>query len=83
MGGQNTVDADSSFEIEINQTGNDAVIGSRYSTQLGGTAIASSIGAVKGATGIGDERWSYDGGGGSGGRLKVKFTNTTVEVIIF
>lgn len=87
LGGQNIVDADSSFEIEINQTGNDAVIGSRYSTQLGGAAIASSIGAVNGggngATGIGDERWSYGGGGGSGGRLKVKFTNTTEEVIIF
>ena len=87
LGGTNVVDADANFEIEINQIGNDAVIGSRYSTQLGGTAIASSIGALNGggngATGIGDERWSYGGGGGSGGHLKVKFTNTTEDVIIF
>lgn len=85
LGGSNTVIADSNFEIQINQKGNNAVIGSRYSTQAGGTAISSSIGAVNGggagATGIGDERWSYGGGGGSGGRLKVKFTNTTEEVI--
>ena len=87
LGGTNTVIADSSFEIQTNQKGNDAVIGSRWETQKGGTALASSIGAVNGggngATGIGDERWSYGGGGGSGGRLKVKFTNTTEEVITF
>jgi hypothetical protein len=87
LGGTNAVTADSSFEIQINQRGNDAVIGSRYSTQAGGAAIASSIGAVNGggngATGIGDERWSYGGGGGSGGRLKVKYTNTTEEVVTF
>lgn len=87
LGGTNAVTADSSFEIQINQRGNDAVIGSRYSTQAGGAAIASSIGAVNGGgnggTGIGDERWSYGGGGGSGGRLKVKYTNTTEEVITF
>lgn len=86
-GGSNTVTADSSFEVQHNQKGNDAVIVDRYSTQKGGAAIASSIGAINGggdgATGIGDERWSYGGGGGSGGRLKVKFTNTTAEVIIF
>lgn len=85
LGGTNTITADSSFEIQINQKGNDAVIGSRWETQKGGTAIASSIGAVNGggngATGIGDERWSFGGGGGSGGRLKAKFTNTTEEVI--
>ena len=87
LGGTNTVTADSSFEIQTNQKGNDAVIGSRWETQKGGTAIASSIGAVNGggngATGIGDERWSFGGGGGSGGRLKVKYTNTTEEVITF
>ena len=87
LGGTNTITADSSFDIQINQKGNDAVIGSRWETQKGGTAIASSIGAVNGggngATGIGDERWSYGGGGGSGGRMNVKFTNTTEEVITF
>lgn len=87
LGGTNTVTADSSFEIQTNQKGNDAAIGSRWETQKGGAAIASSIGAVNGggngATGIGDERWSYGGGGGSGGRLKVKYTNTTEEVITF
>ena len=40
-------------------------------------------GGGNGATGIGDERWSFGGGGGSGGRLKAKFTNTTEEVITF
>lgn len=87
LGGTNTVTADSSFEIQTNQKGNDAVIGSRWETQKGAAAIASSIGAVNGggngATGIGDERWSFGGGGGSGGRLKVKYTNTTEEVITF
>lgn len=87
LGGANTVTADSSFEVLTNQKGNDAVIGSRWETQKGATAIASSIGAINGggngATGIGDERWSYGGGGGSGGRLKVRFTNTTAEVITF
>lgn len=85
LGGTNKITADSSFEIQINQKGNDAIIGSRWETQKGGTAIASSISAVNGggngATGIGDERWSFGGGGGSGGRLKAKFTNTTEEVI--
>jgi len=87
LGGTNMVTADSSFEIQINQKGNDAVIGSRWETQKGGTAIASSIGAVNnggnGATGLGDERWSYGGGAGSGGRLKVKYTNTSEEVVTF
>lgn len=87
LGGTNTITADSSFEIQINQKGNDAVIGSRWETQKGGAAINSSIGAVNGggngATGIGDERWAYGGGGGSGGRLKVKYTNTTEEVVTF
>jgi hypothetical protein len=87
LGGTNTVTADSSFEVQINQKGNDSVIVDRYSTQKGGAAIASSIGAINsggdGATGIGDERWSYGGGGGSGGRLKVKYTNTTEEVKTF
>lgn len=87
LGGKNTVTADSNFEIQINQNGNSAIIGSRWETQKGGAAIASSIGAVNGggdgASGIGDERWSYGGGGGSGGRLKFKFTNTTNESIIF
>ena len=87
LGGTNTVTADSSFEVLINQKGNDSVIVDRYSTQKGGAAIASSIGAINsggdGATGIGDERWSYGGGAGSGARLKVKFTNTTEEVIAF
>jgi hypothetical protein len=87
LGGTNTVTADSSFEIQVNQKGNDAVIVSRWETQKGGVAIASSIGAVNGggdgASGIGDERWSYGGGGGSGGRLKVKYTNTTEEVVTF
>lgn len=87
VGGINSVVADSNFEIQVNQNGNDAVIGSRWEAQKGGAAIASSIGSVNGggdgATGIGDERWSYGGGGGSGGRLKVKFTNTTEDAIIF
>lgn len=86
-GGTNAVTADSNFEIQINQNGNNAIIGSRWETQKGGAAIASSIGAINGggdgATGIGDERWSYGGGGGSGGRLKVKYTNTSEEVITF
>lgn len=86
-GGANTVTADSSFEVLINQNGNNSVIVDRYSTQKGGAAIASSIGAINGggdgAVGIGDERWSYGGGGGSGGRLKVKYMNTTEEVITF
>ncbi len=89
VGGENTIAADlyldSNFEILINQKGNDAVIGSRWETQKGGAALPSSIGAINGggdgATGVGDERWSYGGGGGSGGRLKIKFTNTTEEVV--
>lgn len=86
-GGTNSVSADSSFEVLINQKGNDAVIGNRYSRQEGGTALSSDIGAVNGggagAWGIGDERWSFGGGGGSGGRLKVRYTNTTEDSIIF
>lgn len=85
LGGLNTIVADSNFEIQLNQKGNDAVIGSRWETQKGGAAIQSSIGAVNGggagATGIGDERWSFGGGGGSGARLQVEFTNTTEELI--
>ena len=89
LGGTNTVTADSSFEVQINQNGNDALINEnkRSEQQKGGVAIASIIGAVNGggngAIGIGDIGWSYGGGGGSGGRLKVKFTNTTEEVITF
>ena len=87
IGGQNTIDAAPSFEIEINQIGNDAVIGSISSPQLGGAAIVSSIGALNGggngAIGIGQNGNSFGGGGGSGGRLKVKFTNTTEEPMVF
>ncbi|MCG2607000.1 hypothetical protein LZZ98_00220 [Acinetobacter sp. SM34] len=88
-GGTNTVTADSSFEVQINQNGNDAVVNPNNcgEPQKGGAAINSSSGAVNsggtGAIGIGDIGWSYGGGGGSGGRLKVKFTNTTKEVITF
>lgn len=89
VGGSNMVTADSSFEVLINQKGNDAIINenNRSAQQKGGTAINSDIGAVNGggngAIGIGDLGWSYGGGGGSGGRLKVKYTNTTEEGVTF
>lgn len=85
-GGINEATADSSFEILINQNGNDATLSNRYSRQLGGVAINSDIGAVNGggngAWGIGDERWAFGGGGGGGGRLKVRYTNTTDAPVI-
>jgi hypothetical protein len=87
LGGTNTITADSSFDILANQNGNAAVIVQRWETQKGATGLTSSIGTINsggdGATGIGDERWAYGGGGGSGGRLKVKYTNTIEEVVTF
>ncbi|MFW2122869.1 hypothetical protein ACG94O_07785 [Acinetobacter ursingii] len=80
-GGTNNIVADANFSILANQSGNAAVIGSRWNRQEGATGIASSIGTLNGggagAWGIGDEKWSYGGGGGSGGRVQVQFTNNS------
>ncbi len=85
IGGVNTLNADESFIILENTAGNTAVIGSRWNRQEGAVALPSSIGMLNnggaGAWGIGDEKWSYGGGGGSGARLKVQFTNNSEEAI--
>ncbi|MDV4263304.1 hypothetical protein ACG9XY_12315 [Acinetobacter seifertii] len=84
-GGTNNINADSSFTVLVNQAGNTAVIVDRYQEQLGAVGLDSSIGIINGggngAWGIGDENWSYGGGGGSGGRVKVQFTNNTSDIV--
>ncbi|MFA2969769.1 hypothetical protein KWE21_04015 [Acinetobacter pittii] len=84
-GGVNNINADSSFIVLENQAGNTAIIGSRSNQQLGATGIDSSIGIINsggnGAWGIGDEGWSYGGGGGSGGRVEVQYTNNSTEIV--
>jgi len=35
----------------------------------------------QGAWGIGDEKWSYGGGGGSGAYMKLEFINTSQEAV--
>lgn len=80
-GGSNDINNQDNLEILINQRGNDARIGSRWETQYGAGVLAGAMSGANaggnGGNGVGDERWSYGGGGGSGGHVKAKFINTT------
>lgn len=59
----------------------------RWQRQLGGTTVAPTVPEGKrgaggnGAWGVGDEQWSYGGGGGSGAMVSAKITNTTSNVM--
>lgn len=63
-------------------TGTTPPIGSRWSRQVGGASVATSVIGTDsgeggaGAWGCGDEQWSYGGGGGSGGLIIVRYQNT-------
>lgn len=78
LGGKNLLVTDAKFQVLYNKNGEDAIIGSRWNTQLGANGyiykLRTSHGG-NGATGIGDERWSYGGGGGGGGNLKLRCVN--------
>lgn len=78
LGGKNLLVTDAKFQVLYNKNGEDAIIGSRWNTQLGASGyvykLRTSHGG-NGATGIGDERWSYGGGGGGGGNLKLRCVN--------
>jgi hypothetical protein len=71
-----------SFTIVSSVNGIKPPIGSRWSRQVGGSTVAPEVVATNngaggaGAWGCGDEQWSYGGGGGSGAKLIVRFTNT-------
>ena len=79
-------DPDSIFELIEETSGIDAKTYSRWETQKGAEALSSIIGQMNaggnGAIGIGDERWSYGGAGGSGARIRAIFTNNTDETIV-
>lgn len=81
-GGSNSIDNQNGLEIMINQRGRDAVSNqNRWAVQRGADVLAGAIDSSNfggdGGTGVGDERWSYGGAGGSGGRVKAKFINTS------
>lgn len=81
-GGNNQAESQSNLEILINQRGRDGVSNqNRFTVQRGADVVAGAIDGSNfggdGGTGIGDERWSYGGAGGSGGHVKAKFMNTT------
>lgn len=68
------------------QKGLDAVIGSRWSVQKGATGSLDMFGVRQGsggdgAWGIGDEAWSYGGGGGAGGFIKLVVKNRSAETV--
>lgn len=84
-GGIAVVSVGIGFLINVQQNGTAAVIGSRWSQQVGALGISSSIGTLNsggaGAWGIGDEKWAFGGGGGSGARVQAQFTNNSEEQI--
>jgi hypothetical protein len=73
------------FELLANIPGNPGIVGSRWERQQGGAATSISSGLDKdnrgglGGWGIGDEKWSYGGGGGSGGHIQLEFKNTSTN----
>ncbi|WLF84495.1 phage tail protein [Moraxella sp. ZY210820] len=85
-GGNNTIDNQNGMEILINQRGRDGVSNQdRGGIQRGADVVAGAMSGSNfggdGGTGVGDERWSYGGAGGSGGHVKAKFVNTTDHAI--
>lgn len=84
LGGQNLLATDAKFDVIYNKNGEDAVIGSRWNTQLGANGYVAKLRTShggNGATGVGDERWSYGGGGGGGGNLKLRCVNNETTPI--
>lgn len=84
LGGQNLLATDAKFDVIYNKNGEDAVIGSRWNTQLGANGYVAKLRTShggNGATGVGDERWSYGGGGGGGGNLKLRCVNNETNPI--
>ena len=68
------------------QKGLDAIIGSRWEIQLGAMGSLDHFGVRKGnggdgAYGVGDEGWSYGGGGGAGGFIKLIVKNRSQDDI--
>lgn len=81
-GGSNQIDNQNGLEIMINQRGRDAVSNqNRWAVQRGADVLAGAVDGSNfggdGGVGVGDERWSYGGAGGSGGHVKAKFINTS------
>lgn len=87
LGGVNDVTAKGVFTVTENKPGVKPPIGSRWSRQVGGASQASDAPATMngagglGANGVGDEQWSYGGGGGSGGVIRATFKNTTANPV--
>lgn len=84
VGGVNNISANNGFfTILSNQNGRSAVTGSRYLAQPIAKGYINEFGLMNnggmGGNGVGDERWSYGGSGGSGGRLKASYTNNTTS----
>lgn len=84
VGGVNTINGlTNAFDLLTNVPGNAGIVGSRWARQEGGPATSLSSGLEidnrggLGGWGVGDENWSYGGGGGSGGFVRVEFKNTT------
>lgn len=76
------------FILKHNADGYQPAIGSRWERQEGGAATSLNSGVEgynnaggMGAIGIGDEQWSFGGGGGSGGCLIVEYENTTEATV--
>lgn len=84
LGGQNLLATDAKFDVIYNKNGEDAIIGSRWDTQLGASGYIYKLSTSRGgngAMGVGDERWAYGGGGGSGGNLKLRCVNNETTPI--
>lgn len=84
LGGQNLLATDAKFEVIYNKNGEDAVIGSRWDTQLGASGYVAKLRTShggNGAVGVGSERWAYGGGGGGGGNLKLRCVNNETTPI--
>lgn len=84
LGGVNTIEGlTGDFSLLTNVPGNPGIVGSRWARQQGGdpTSLVSGLPVDNrgglGAWGLGDEQWSYGGGGGSGGYIQVEFRNTS------
>lgn len=83
--------SNTAFTIISSVNGIKPPIESRWTRQVGGTTVAPEVVATNngaggaGAWGVGDEQWSYGGGGGSGAKLIARFTNnqpTNVELTL-
>lgn len=89
-GGENIIEnLTTGFTVLKNVDGNDAVITTRWERQIGAVATSFDSGldvtnaGGAGSWGIGQEKWSYGGSGGSGGYLLVEYTNYGLETVVF